>query len=77
MATNLEKQTYITKMVVYIILVLGNIWFTIDSFREYAGTLKAKTLLSGIFFLAMMFWFACQAFSEYKSHKIRTESRKR
>lgn len=69
--TNLEKQTYITKMVVNIILVLGNIWYAIDSFREYAGTHRTKTLLSGLFFFAMIFWFACQAISDYKSHKAK------
>lgn len=69
--TNLEKQSYIIKMVLYIVLVIGNIWCATDSFYEYAGTHRTKTLISGIFFFLMIVWFTCQAISDYNSHKAK------
>ena len=66
-----EKRTYIVSMVFYSILFLGNIWCAIDSFYEYAGTLKTKTLIKGIIFFVFIFYFAWQAIAEYKLHKAK------
>lgn len=71
MEINAQKQTYIVKLVIYTILFLGNIWYSVDSFCECAGTFKIKTLLSGIFFLAMAVYFVWQVISEYKLHKTK------
>jgi len=53
------------------ILSLGNIWYSIDSFCEYADTLHTKTLIKGIFFFSMIFWFAGRAITEYKLQKAK------
>ena len=66
METQAKKQNKTIKLIYYVALFVGNIWCSIDSFCEYAETLKTKTLIKGIFFFAMIFWFARQAIVEYK-----------
>jgi len=71
MEKQLNQKNRIFKIVLYIVLFLGNIWCSIDSFYEYADTLRTKTLIRGIFFFVMIFWFARLAITEYKFHKAK------
>lgn len=71
MATRADKKTYTFKIILYTILFLGNIWCAIDSFCEYAGTLKTKTLIKGLYFLVFIFFFAWRAIVDFKLHKIK------
>ncbi len=66
-----EKQTRTVKIILYIVLFLGNIWCSIDAFCEYAVTLKTKTLIKAILFLVFIFFFAWEAVVEYKLHKAK------
>jgi len=59
----------IFKIVLYACFFLGIIWCAADSFCEYADTLKTKTLIKGIFFSVMFFWFFGQTIAEYRRHK--------
>lgn len=74
METQAEKRIYIISIVFYVILFLGNIWCAIDSFCDYAETLKTKTLIKGIIFFVFIFFFAREAIVEYKLHKARKKA---
>ena len=76
METKAEKQTRLIKIILYIILFAGNIWCAIDSFCEYAGTLKTKTLIKGMYFLVFIFFFAWQTIVEFKLHKAKQNESK-
>lgn len=71
METKAKKQNNIGKLIYYVLLFFGSIWCTIDMFCEYAGTYKVKLLFKGIFFLALIFWFARQTIEEYKLFKAK------
>ncbi len=71
MKAQAEKQMHVIRIILYLILFLGNTWCAIDSFCEYAGTLKSKTLIKGIVFLVFIFFFAWVAIVEYKQHKAK------
>jgi len=74
METQSNQKNRIFKIILYIVLFLGNIWCSIDSFCEYADTLHTKTLIKGIFFFLMIFWFAGRAITEYKLHKAKQKA---
>ena len=74
MATQADKKTYTFKIILYTILFLGNIWCAIDSFCDYAETLKTKTLIKGIIFFVFIFFFAWEAIVEYKLHKAKQKA---
>lgn len=65
------KQTFVIKIILYLIMFLGNFWCAIESFCEYAVTFKTKTLIKGIMFLLFIFFFAWETVVEYKLHKAK------
>lgn len=71
METQAKKQNKTVKFIYYVTLFAGSIWCTINSFCEYAGTLKTKTLIKGIFFFVLIFLFASEAIAEYKLIKAK------
>ena len=71
MKTHSGKQTYTIKIILYLFMFFANFWCAIDSFCEYAVTLKTKTLIKGIMFLLFIFFFAWEAVVEYKLHKAK------
>lgn len=74
METQAKKQTRTIKIILYIFLFLANTWCAIDSFYEYAGTFKTKTLIKGIIFFVFIFFFAWQAIVEYKLHRAKQKA---
>ena len=71
MDNKIEKHTLDIRIVLYIILLLGFVWLAVDSLCEYAGTLKTKSLIKGIFFIVVIFFYGWQTIVEYKLHKAK------